>query len=571
MGENDYRHRFDTTLTVLFTARAEKPLLIPQSYQYAFGKVSLCGGEKDTLITLRNRGCDTLDITSGPGMLPQEYTIEGLTLPYSLPPDSTITLRVKFRPRTAGRIGANPKFTARQQGLSQEIEILLDGEGVAEGSELVYEPKRFEFPMRSICASGDTLTGFITNTGCDTLFVDNGSYIGDADLGGVIPSGSVAPGDTIRYNVTFTPLQKSKRFGQIILAVHDKLSSRRDTIPIEGEVSDGTKLLTVHPTTINFGRTTMCEERDSFVVITNTGCDTVTISDMNLLGIGFTGDLTLPIRLAPNETLRINISTKQDTTAPNNATLTIASNAENTLQAVTMSRSYELPKQYGMHLALLTSTETAGSIVRLAVVGEQGLGRTGSGISELTFDLTLDEDLLHFIRTESPNQIIKNGSRITIRNNELNSIDDTLVTFVYQVHLTKASATDIILSNVSIGDTSACAPKVLGSGNGLFTYRYECGDSLIQTFMRGEKLPLRIISLRPNPARDEINIDVSSAERTPVTLTIYDRIGKQVYNSETTVSGTSTLRLPVKQYPDGLYLLRLTTPNSWTTTKFVKE
>ena len=224
---------------------------------------------------------------------------------------------------------------------------------------------------------------------------------------------------------------------------------------------------------------------------------------------------------------------------------------------------------------MLDGTATSGEIVRLAIVGEQRLGSAGSGVNRLDFDLALNEDLLEYIRPEGNNTVNKNGSRITISNpNELTSNNDTLAILVYYVYLTKDSATDINVSNMSLnnGDTSSCAPKIAAITQAGFAYRYECGDKHIQSFLRTGKASLEITSIRPNPAKDELTVDFMQNQKSDVSFEVYDMLGTLITKSEASyLSGLQKQTINLQSLVSGSYVISLRTASGVTSKLFTKE
>lgn len=566
MGIDEYNRLLDTSITLQAKSIPNPPRLTITELQINLGTASTCNQARDTVISLRNTGCDTLCITQGPGALPSEFTINSLSYPYCLPPDSSVTINVRFTPSGTGTFRAYPKYRAEQQGLSQDIELFLEGTGIEEGGELAYEPKAFTFPLTSIC-SQDSAFGFITNIGCDTLILENTSLTGDIDFTSTTIGSNtlIAPGDTLRYRILFMPSVKGNRSGQLVLTSKNNLPSRRDTIPITATVTDGTRILSSSPTTLDFGTTTLCQERDSIITLSNTGCDTLIISDISILGNGFKTDVIKPIIIPPNGSINIPVSTVADTSQGNisTGTITFTSDADNQIAPITLSRGYTYPKSYSFHIGMLQASGTSDEIVRLAIVGEQGLGSAGSGVNQLDFDLSLNEDLLEYITAEGQNTVTKNGNHITIIHpNELTSDNDTLAILRYHVYLTKDSATDITVSNVSIniGDTSSCAPKIAASTQAGFTYRYECGDKSIQSFLRNGQASLTIISVKPNPAKDEVRINLRSEKDRYVTLRVIDISGKVMIELPKHISaGEQEITFETASLAEGSYVIEITT------------
>ncbi len=567
----------DTLISISAESLAEPPRLTSLATTYNLGTASTCNQARDTVITLHNTGCDTLCITQGPGAIPSEFIISALSYPYCIPPDSSVTINVRFTPLGTGTSRAYPKYRAEQQGLTQDVELFLEGTGVEGDGIFAYEPKSFDFNALSFC-SRDSGSGYVTNTGCDTLSLTDATLFADADytMSGLPPL-ALIPNDTIRYQVYLNPQMKGVRRGYIVLSTTNRNGLRRDSIPLTVNVTDGTRILSSSPNTLDFGTTTLCEERDSVVTLRNTGCDTLRILGFGVQGIGFSSSVATPIIIPPGGSIDIPVNTIVDTSQGNisTGTITFTSDADNQIAPITLSRSYTYPKSYSFHIGMLDGSATSDEIVRLAIVGEQGLGSAGSGVNRLDFDLSLNEDLLEYIRPEGSNTVSKNGSRITISNpNELASTDDTLAILVYHVFLTKDSATDITVSNISInnGDTSSCALKIAAITQAGFTYRYECGDKHIQSFLRTGQASLEITSIRPNPTNGDATVSFESFTNDKAQLQLLDELGKVVLEETlSTKRGANDHTIAIPKHWSGTFFVRLQMGKDVVTGKFVKQ
>jgi len=68
-----------------------------------FHTLSTCAKPRDTVIVVRNIGCDTVKIVSGPGNLPPEFTMSTVTYPVLLAPNDSILFTLTFSPERSGK------------------------------------------------------------------------------------------------------------------------------------------------------------------------------------------------------------------------------------------------------------------------------------------------------------------------------------------------------------------------------------------------------------------------------------------------------------------------------------
>ncbi|CAA6806414.1 MAG: T9SS C-terminal target domain-containing protein [uncultured Aureispira sp.] len=80
------------------------------------------------------------------------------------------------------------------------------------------------------------------------------------------------------------------------------------------------------------------------------------------------------------------------------------------------------------------------------------------------------------------------------------------------------------------------------------------------------------INLFPNPAKNVVNLAISSEDAINGTVSILDITGKVAYmNTLNVAAGQAQISLPVEDFPSGVYLVRITSETTQQTMKFIKE
>ncbi len=80
------------------------------------------------------------------------------------------------------------------------------------------------------------------------------------------------------------------------------------------------------------------------------------------------------------------------------------------------------------------------------------------------------------------------------------------------------------------------------------------------------------VSLYPNPASDIVMLELTSDRAVPVSLQLYDVMGKKISDQEMKlISGFNQFELPVKQLSTGIYFLRLSNEHSTFETKIIRN
>jgi len=80
------------------------------------------------------------------------------------------------------------------------------------------------------------------------------------------------------------------------------------------------------------------------------------------------------------------------------------------------------------------------------------------------------------------------------------------------------------------------------------------------------------LNIYPNPAKDKVNVSISSSGVVPARISVLDAVGKAVLTKElTSKSDMEYFQLSVHELPAGFYLLNLQQGENNITKKFVIE
>jgi hypothetical protein len=100
----------------------------------------------------------------------------------------------------------------------------------------------------------------------------------------------------------------------------------------------------------------------------------------------------------------------------------------------------------------------------------------------------------------------------------------------------------------------------------------------IQTYSRVrvvnfEEKAQPVITLAPNPAHNNLTVDYTTFEEGAISIEVYDVIGQLMSNSTNlpVEKGANTILLNVREYPNGVYILRVKQGGQATTRRFVKD
>jgi len=556
----------DTTLLITGTASSSAVCELSDSL-LAFDSVSTCASRTLTAYLI-NDNCDSILVTQYQALSQAGFIKISPPLPFELGAGDSLLITITYSPKQAGQILDSIEFLgATKTGTKQVQTLVLSGFGESDGGKLSYEPKQFAFQSLSICQH-DSASGFVANVGCDSLRLDPAQIFGSADFkltANSLQLRVLAPRDTENYTVYLNPAAKGLRQGMLVLTSHGA-SSEIDSIPFTCTVHDGTKILSSSVNAVDFGTVSVCDEKDTTITLTNSGCDTVWVLGSGFQGLGFGTNGKFPIMILPGHDTTIDIYTVLDTAGgkiSSSAIISFTSDCDSLIspiRPISLMRTYSSSTRKNISFILDGAAKPGGDQNTVLYNFKEASSFTGSNINSLKFTLNYNTDLLDFDAANSKN-ISFDGKNFIISPVSADG-NGVLAQVAFRVYLTKDSTTPITMNYLSDTMRSPCGIlSVEGSGSAFFDFAFSCGEHTIQNYLNGI-LPLRIISIRPNPAQDEIIIDIAIAGKgdQPVapTVSIFDALGNEVYSKTSSMSyGTHTTRIDTKNLPGGVYLVRI--------------
>ncbi len=559
--------RIDTTILVSGSASSSAVCSLSDSL-LSFDTVSTCASLTKSAYLI-NDNCDSILISQVFPLSQAGFIKINPPLPIELHSGDSLLITITYTPKHPGETLDSIRFLGKTgTGTTQSQTLVLSGFGESDSGGISYEPKLFNFKSLSIC-SHDSASGFVTNTGCDSLLLDPSGVFGDPDyrVSGVGLRVSMAPADTIRYSVYLNPAQKGLRTGFLVLTSHLSGSTRRDSIPFTTTVTDGTRILSVPTNPLDFGTQSLCDpQKDTLITLSNTGCDTLILSSLNGLGLGFGSNTNFPDTILPNTSKQIDIFTLLDTASgklTTTGTLNFTSNSDNTLAPITLSHSFVAGVRRDAGLFLDNAAKAGGdlSTITYDIKETPGKSFSGAGITKLNFDLNYNTDVLNYTATKSTANLSSlDGKNFTLTGSPNITADANgiLATIGFTVYLTKDSTTSIILTNRNDTTQTPCGMTTLTlGGSATFDYNYLCGERSLSRFLR-DGSQIHITSIHPNPAQDEIEIALQSGLKQDANVEIFNALGARIYfGAKNLILGENKVHLDTKSLSSGVYLVRV--------------
>src|SRR3989475_87362 len=267
----------------------------------SFGNVGV-GTRNTYAFTLTNSGSASVTVSqanvSGSGL-----SVGGLSLPLTLAPGQKTTFSVVFAPASTGNITGSVSLVSNAPNSPTTIAL----SGTAVQPQLSVVPPSASFGDVAVgTRNSQTITLINSGTGNVTISQATPSGNGFSMTGLTVPL-TLSAGQRTSFNVAFAPTGAGSVTGSLSL-VSDAPNSP-STIALSGTGVTSTFLLTASPTSLSFGNVTVgSNSAPQTVTLTNSGNSSVSISQINVSGSGFSASgLTAPLTLAAGQTASLSV------------------------------------------------------------------------------------------------------------------------------------------------------------------------------------------------------------------------------------------------------------------------
>jgi hypothetical protein len=300
----------------------------------------------------------------------------------------------------------------------------------------------------------------------------------------------------------------------------------------------------------------------------------VQVSGVGFQGSGFGTNTNFPITIPPEGSTTIDVKSILDTTGgklSNSATLDIISDADNKISPITLIKSYQFPHPVHLWLDADKTPLTAGNSWKVKL---KGLPNELADVRTIDLAINYNTDLLGYFKSSGTNTTSSaDGKSFTISGSPMitTNADSSIAELNFNVYLTKDTSTSLAINSISLNMSDpkfmGCVAYPLSSGSD-FLYLNTCGDRSIRTFMLGKPIEMTI---RPNPAQDEIEIDLQSPVKQDASIEIFDQLGNKMSSHNILMTnGTNRTNINTAIFPQGMYLVRITSPIGSVSQTFVK-
>lgn len=347
--------RLSTAFTLRGTAIQSGRLTIAPT-SISFGNVQV-GKTQTQTATLSNAGRTAVTITraavSGTG-----FTLTGLTLPLKLNAGQSVTANVSFTPASGGSASGTisvvgtvsinlPKRPAALGGRNRDITTValntvsttlsapVSGNGMSSG-QLTVSPSALSLGSVRLGTSQTRLVTLI-NSGGSNLTISQATITGSGfRISGISFPLTLAVSQSKTFTVTYTPLTAGTSSGSIVVTSDP---SNTVSMPVSALATASGALLS-NPSSISFGNVQVGQGQTMSAALNNSGGSSVTVSQANVSGAGFTiSGLNLPLTLPAGQSAPFSVTFKPQSAGSASGALSLSSDASNGTLTVPLAGS----------------------------------------------------------------------------------------------------------------------------------------------------------------------------------------------------------------------------------------
>ncbi len=361
--------RFIMALVMLvgFGAKAEAGVTVSPTSIH-FGTKAVGTVSAPATVKLSNDGSRYVKF-GGVSLKSSQFSYSGPAGSFILGPGQSLSVTVSFQPTLAQASSARLVFL-RNNG--SRYSVALYGTGIAPDAT-AQPPVITTQPVSRSVTAGQTATFSVSVSGTAPFTYQwrkNGT-----NISGATSSSYTTPATTTADNGAQFTVQVTNAAGSIL--------SNAAIL----SVSAPSTMLTLNPTSLNFGSVNIGSSATQGIAVSNTGSASLTISGISYSGAGFTASGLGGQILAPGQTANLNVTFTPTASGTMSGSVTVSSNASNSPSTVAVSGS---GVQQIAHTATLSWSSVSPAVSGYRVYSSTTPGGpynrlTSSTLSNLTY------------------------------------------------------------------------------------------------------------------------------------------------------------------------------------------
>ena len=360
-----------------------------------FGSVS-AGTSQTLTITAKNTESQPVTINSV-AVTTKYFALTSPSLPATVAAGDTVTLSLTFTPNVIGTFNATVSVSTDATNAVTNITVTGTGTG---GGQLAFSGASGNFGSVNV-GGQQSQTVTLTNNGATTVNIAQAAISGPGfQMSGLSTPLTLTSSQSTTFTISFAPTTTGGASGTVSIA-----SDATNPVLKMGLTGTGVLagVLGANPASLSFGTVPVGTKQTLSETLTNTGGSSITISQAVVAGSGFSiSGLTAPMTLAAGQSASFNASFQPGASGADSGSITITSNATNSVLTINLSGSGAQAGPITSNPASLnfgsvavgvkqtlsaTVTNTGGSSVTISQVDVSG--GPGFSTSGLTAPLTL--------------------------------------------------------------------------------------------------------------------------------------------------------------------------------------
>lgn len=297
-----------------------------------FGSVTV-GSSKTITVTVKNTGVAPV-IISAESVHATGFSVSGLVVPYKISAGAYVTLSVKFAPTSSGLSSGYVLFTSNSSNGSTEYSV--SGTGVTATGTVATTPASVSFGS-VVNGTTNSQTVQLKNTGTASTTISSATVSGTGfKLSGISLPLTLSAGQTSNFTVGFNPAASGSVTGSVI--IKSNATNPTYTMALSGTGATATRTISLATSSLNFGNEIVGGSSPLQVAVKNTGNSSLTISQINVIGAGFS--ITTGITgctIAAGQTAELNVVFAPKVAGSVNGTVSLLSNATNSPNSLAVS------------------------------------------------------------------------------------------------------------------------------------------------------------------------------------------------------------------------------------------
>jgi archaellum component FlaF (FlaF/FlaG flagellin family) len=285
----------NSPLAISFTGTGAQAGLSVSPATLNFGNMTVSQSASQT-VKLTNTGNSNVVINMA-NVTGSAFGIAGLALPTTLQAGQSLSFSAQFSPTAAGAAVGSISFTDNAPNSPQTL--TLSGNGVLTSSTLGASPASLSFGNVAVGSNGQQ-TVTLTNTGNASAAISAVTTVGAGfSVTGLTVPVTIGANQSASFTAQFAPTSAGAASGSVTIT--SSANNATLSIPLSGSGTQGN--LTANPVNVSFGNVIVGANGTSSVTLTNSGSASISISQANVSGAGFsiTG-LATPTTLGAGQT-----------------------------------------------------------------------------------------------------------------------------------------------------------------------------------------------------------------------------------------------------------------------------